>query len=114
MTGTVDDDAADHPRGSDGGLAAERTHLAWNRSGLAVVVTVVIVLRRLWPLHGDREGLGLGLIAFGAATWGVGLRIAHRRGISAGAQPTLSQPAGRLLTIGTVALALAAFIAGCL
>jgi uncharacterized membrane protein YidH (DUF202 family) len=105
----VDGDTAEHPHGIDSGLAAERTLLAWNRSGLAVVVTVVIVLRRLWPLHGDREVAALALIAVGAATWAAGMRIAHR---SAESPRTLSRPAGRMLTIGTVALALAAFVAG--
>jgi uncharacterized membrane protein YidH (DUF202 family) len=95
-------------------LAAERTILAWNRSGLAVAVTVVIVLRRLWPLHGDREDLALGLIAIGALTWLVGMRIAHRTGVPTGSQPALSRSAARILTVGTVALAAAAFVAGCL
>jgi uncharacterized membrane protein YidH (DUF202 family) len=108
----LDNDAGEEPSGIDSGLAAERTLLAWNRSGLAVAVTVVIVLRRLWPLHGDREVVALGLIAVGAATWAAGMRIAHRRGMSAGSQPALSRPAGRMLTIGTLALALAAFVAG--
>ena len=107
-----DDDAGEQPRGIDSGLAAERTLLACNRSGLAVMVTVVVVLRRLWPLHGDRGVAALGLIAGGAATWAAGMRIAHRRGMSAGSQPALSRRAGRMLTVGTLALALAAFVAG--
>ncbi len=110
----MDDDAAEQSGGIDSGLAVERTLLARNRSGLAVTVTVVIVLRRLWPLHGDRGVVALGLIAVGAATWAAGMRIAYRSGMSAGSQPALSRPAGRMLTIGTVALALAAFVAGLL
>jgi len=43
----------------DSGLARERTDLAWNRSGLAVAVTVAIILRRLWPLSGDRAALAV-------------------------------------------------------
>ena len=100
---------------SDGsGLARERTHLAWNRSGLAVAVTVVIVLRRLSPLHGDREVLALALIAIGAAAWVAGMWIGHHRGMDAASRRGLNQSAGRMMTIGTLALALAAFIAGCL
>lgn len=110
----MDADAERRRRESGSGLAEERTQLAWNRSGLAVLVTVVIVVRRLWPLHGDRQQLALALIAFGAVAWVIGMRIGRRRGRTVGSRPMLTRSAGRMLTVGTLALALAAFVAGCL
>jgi hypothetical protein len=95
---------------ADAGMARERTDLAWNRSGLAVAVTVAIVLRRLWPLHGDKEDAALALIAAGAATWVVGMYLGGRMGRTAGHRGPLGEPACRLLTIGTLALALGGLI----
>src|SRR5205807_2261874 len=59
--------AATPPPG--GGLARERTALAWNRSGLAAVVCIAVLLRRVWPIHGEAEKLALGLIAAAAILW---------------------------------------------
>lgn len=101
------DDGAEPAR--IGGLGRERTDLAWNRSGLAVLVTVVIVLRRLWPLHGDRGVVALALIAGGAGVWAAGMRISRRLGDPATPR-TMTESAGRLMTIGTLALALAGLI----
>lgn len=107
----MDDDAIEHPVGRDTGLAHERTQLAWNRSGLAVAVTIAIVLRRLWPLHGGTEVLALALIAGGAATWVVGMQLGRRVGSAAVAnRSTLGQPACRMLTIGTLTLAIAGLL----
>jgi hypothetical protein len=106
----VDDDAFEHPGGRDSGLAHERTELAWNRSGLAVAVTIAIVLRRLWPLHGGTEVLALALIAGGATTWVVGMQLGRRVGSAAVGARTLAEPAGRMLTIGTLTLAIAGLV----
>ncbi len=103
------DDGAERAGISGRGLGRERTDLAWNRSGLAVLVTVVIVLRRLWPLHGDRGVVALALIAGGAGVWAAGMRISRR--LDDPAMPrTMTESAGRLMTIGTLALALAGLI----
>ena len=78
-----------------------------------MAVTVAIVLRRLWPLHGNREVLALALIVAGAVIWVVGMRLGRlthpRRDDS-----TLGERACRLLTLGTLVLALAGFVAGIL
>jgi uncharacterized membrane protein YidH (DUF202 family) len=107
-----DEDPEDPTR--DMGLARERTDLAWNRSGLAVAVTVAIVLRRLWPLHGDREGITLALIATGAVIWAVGMRLGRRLRRPGRVQGPMSESACRMLAAGTLVLAIAGFVGGIL
>lgn len=55
------------------GSARERTALARNRSGLAVVVCVAVLLRHLWPLKGGYQLLALGLVALAAIVWAVAI-----------------------------------------
>jgi VIT1/CCC1 family predicted Fe2+/Mn2+ transporter len=98
------------PVSTDAGMARERTDLAWNRSGLAVAVTVAVVLRRLWPLHGGKEVAALALIAAGAATWVVGMYLGGRMGGATVHRGALGESACRLLTIGTLALAVGGLI----
>jgi uncharacterized membrane protein YidH (DUF202 family) len=93
------------PTPGDQGLARERTDLAWNRSGLAVLVAVAVLLRHLWPLDGYKSALALGLIAAGAAAWAVGMRMARRANLASGGSGMLGEPACRMLTVGTVVLA---------
>ena len=107
----MDESVPPESAGRDSGLAVERTDLAWNRSGLAGAVTVAIVVRRLWPLHGDRTVLALALIATGGVLWVAGMRLGRRIGRAAGAARTLGDSACRMMAIGTVLLAVAGFIA---
>jgi uncharacterized membrane protein YidH (DUF202 family) len=109
-----DNDNPDDDSGLDQRLARERTDLAWNRSGLAVAVTVAIALRRLWPLHGDREGITLALIAVGAVIWAVGMRLGRRLPRPDRAQGPMSESACRMLAAGTLVLAIAGFVGGIL
>jgi uncharacterized membrane protein YidH (DUF202 family) len=60
-------------RPADNGLARERTTLAWNRSGLAVIVCVAVLLRRLWPIQTGYRLLALALVAVGAIAWAVAI-----------------------------------------
>jgi hypothetical protein len=91
-------------------LAKERTELAWSRSGLSVAVTVAVTLRRLWPLTGDKADVAAALIAVGAVIWVLGMQLGRRersdghRGVTASTF--------RMLTIGTLTLAAAAFLIG--
>jgi uncharacterized membrane protein YidH (DUF202 family) len=103
-------EAAADPEGParDPGLARERTDLAWNRSGLAVLVVVAILLRHLWPLEGARSVLAFVLIAVGAGAWAVGMQLARRN--RKGGNPVLGPEGCRLLTVGTVLLALAGLL----
>jgi uncharacterized membrane protein YidH (DUF202 family) len=94
----------------DSGLARERTELAWNRTGLAVAVTVAIILRRLWPLSGDRAVLALALIGAGAAFWVVAMRLARGARVRNGGGGALGDTTCRVLTAGTLILAVGAGI----
>ena len=98
---------------ADHGGAAERTDLAWNRSGLALVVCVAVLLRRLWPLHGTDQVIALAAVSVGAAAWGLALRIG--RNVSRGARDlrgVLGGDALALMAAGTVALAVGGFVLG--
>jgi hypothetical protein len=95
---------------SDPGLARERTSLAWNRSGLAAVVCIAVLLRRVWPIHGAAEKLALGLIALAAILWALVLLTV----ITAGSDPEAGLVMGDrvfpLITAGTLILAVVAFV----
>lgn len=101
-------------RAKDPGLAAERTDLAWNRSGLAMVVAVAIMLRRLWPLEGYKSVVALVLIAVGATVWAVGMYLARRERSETSAGSVLGASTCRMLTVGTLILAAAGFLLGVL
>lgn len=93
--------------------AAQRTDLAWTRSGLAVGLVVAVVLRRV--AAGARTPVVvLILVGAGLATWSAGFWIAHR--IAAGRRE--GAPVGprmlRLVTAGTVLIAGASFVAALL
>lgn len=97
----------------EGGLAGERTDLAWNRSGIAVLTAVAVLLRRVWPLDRSEHVLALVLVTVGAGAWSLGLLAARslarttHRGRELPEATTL-----RWVTIGTVTLAVAAFLLG--
>jgi uncharacterized membrane protein YidH (DUF202 family) len=98
------------PDPHDPGLAGERTALAWNRSGLAVVVCVAVLLRHVWPLHGTDQDVALGLIAGAVVVWAVVLAV-----LTLAARRDADVPHGlnlfRLMTAGTLLLALVGFVA---
>ena len=97
----------------DPGLASERTALAWNRSGLAVLVAMAVMLRRLWPLHGETSVVILAVLATGGLVWAAGMVLTRGGGLR---EPSgvLTLTGGRMLTTGTVLLALAGFLLGVL
>lgn len=107
----MDDPEATPEEGArDSGLARERTELAWTRSGLSVAATVAVILRRLWPLTGDKDDVALVLIAVGAIVWVVGMQLGRRSAAVAGGPVGASTC--RVLTIGTLVLAAAGFLVG--
>ncbi len=107
MATAGDGDRTGGPGVADPGLAEERTDLAWNRSGLAVVGVVAILFRRLWPLQGVRTAVALGLAAAGAVTWLVGMRLSARSARGPDPAGTLGERTLRLVTAGTLLLAIA-------
>lgn len=90
---------------ADPGLARERTILAWNRSGLAAVVCIAVLLRHIWPLHGASQYVALGLIATAAILWAVALVTLVRSSPDGDGRLILGPRVFGLLTAGTLLLA---------
>jgi hypothetical protein len=84
--------------------------LAWNRSGLAALVAVSILLRHVWPLDDTAEVLALGLIAAAAIIWGVALLALTTSGPRQAAGSLLPARTFGLITAGTLLLAAAGFV----
>ena len=102
---------ASTPDVPDVGLAGERTALSWNRSGLAVVVCVAVLLRHVWPLHGTDQELALGLIAGAVVIWAAVLAVFTLGARSRDADMPHSANLFRLVTAGTLLLAVVGFVA---
>jgi uncharacterized membrane protein YidH (DUF202 family) len=98
----------------DEGLAPERTQLARGRTGLAVVVAVGVLARRVWTLHGGAGLAGLVMVAVGALAWLVGMRESRRLEVVVEPHGMTGRLAFRLITTGTVLLALGALVFGIL
>ena len=101
-------DRSQEPTGR--GLARERTVLAWNRSGLAVVVCISVLLRHLWPLQGTGQDVALGLIAAAAIVWAVALIAFTASGANRNEHAVIGPNVFGLMTAGTVLLAAVAFV----
>lgn len=102
------------PDSRDPGLAAERTDLAWDRSGLSLLVCGVAVLRGIGrpPLTRGDHAIGACILVLGFVTWLLGWWSA-RRGRARGARPTgptdLLPVALGVALVGTAAFVIAAF-----
>ena len=98
----------------DEGLAPERTQLAWGRTGLAVVVAVGVLARRVWTLHGAVGVAGLVMVAVGALVWLVGMRRSRDLEQSMAPHGMVDRGAFSLITTGTVLLASGGLLFGVL
>lgn len=95
----------------DEGLAPERTALAWNRTGVAFLVAIAALGRKVWPI--DRQNHGWAVVALGSAAlvfltslWiATRLQTHHRY-----AGRTMDKRAFQLVTLGTVTVAIAGFV----
>jgi uncharacterized membrane protein YidH (DUF202 family) len=78
--------AVEDYEGPDPSMAAERTDLAWSRSGLSLGVCGLIVLRGLPSVTGSssRPVVGAILLVLGGVAWLLGYWSAHHRRPSAG------------------------------
>jgi hypothetical protein len=92
-----------------GGLWRERTALSWNRSGLAALVCIAVLLRHIWPLHGTGQDVALGLIAAAAMVWAVALLAFTTSAAGRESQPQERPRAIQLMTAGTIALSAVGF-----
>ncbi len=92
----------------DTGLAVERTVLAWNRSGLAIVVCVAVLLRHVWPLRGTDQELALGLISAAVVVWAIVLAVFT---LSSRRRAPHRASVFRLMTAATLTLAVVGFVA---
>jgi uncharacterized membrane protein YidH (DUF202 family) len=99
------------PDPPDVGLAAERTVLAWNRSGLAVVVCVAVLLRHVWPLQGTDHEVALGLIGAAVIVWSVIFAVLTLPRGERGPHVSHAESVFGLITAGTLLLAVVAVVA---
>ena len=92
-------------------LAAERTDLAWNRSGLALLACGAAVLRGLArpPLRSGDFGLGLCILCLGGVTWILGAW--HRARVRAERDRTGRVADPLPVSIGVSLVGLVAFVA---
>ena len=68
------------------------------------------MLRRLWPLHGGKAAVVLAILAVGAVVWTLGMFLASRSQPTPGSSGLMSRSNARVLTIGTLLLAVAGFL----
>jgi putative membrane protein len=73
--------AVEDYEGPDPGMAAERTDLAWSRSGLAIGACGVVVLKGLPAVTGNPSApvAGAAILVLGVLTWGLGRWSAGQR-----------------------------------
>lgn len=99
-------------RPADRGLAAERTTLAWSRSGLSLIGCGIIIIRGL-PSNGS-EGhpvAGAVVLVLGLVAWGLGRMMSRRRHSRAStARPTMRWSDLAPVAYGTAALGLAGVV----
>jgi len=88
----------------DGDL--ERTEFAWVRSGLALAVIGLLLLKRLLPLVGHRVAQGFIIIGLGLAFAAIGVAFErHRRH-----RELPSRSALKLVSLATVVIGVAALV----
>ena len=96
------------------GLAAERTDLAWNRSGLALLACGVVIMRGLALSHLSAAHVAVGavVLALGGGVWALGGIQARRRSLAVHARQRAEAIDLLPIAIGTAAVGVAAFTLG--
>lgn len=94
----------------DDGLSPERTALAWNRTGMAFLIAVAALGRRVWPIDQGNHAFVLLVLAVAASAFLGSLWFASRlRTHARYGGETLDPHAFRLVSAGTVVLAVGGF-----
>lgn len=109
------DDAGIYAHPEDEGLAAERTELAWSRSGVAIMACGVVIAKGLPEISGvpSRPITGGLILVLGLVTWGLGLQSARRRRAEEGGERGVAVWRDLApIAIGTAAVGLASFLLG--
>jgi uncharacterized membrane protein YidH (DUF202 family) len=98
----------------EAGLAAERTDLAWNRSGLALIACGAAIMRGLARPHLSHAVLAAGVLVLvlGGAVWALGGIQARRRVTHDRARSRADVADLMPIAIGTATVGVAAFILG--
>ncbi len=102
------------PDGRDPGLAAERTDLAWNRSGLSLLACGAVVARGITvgePVAG-RAAAGTAILVLGGIVWALGWWQARRRSRQGQARRVASPRDLLPVALGTAAVGFVAFVLG--
>lgn len=98
----------------DRSLAAERTNLAWQRSGVSLAACGVAIAKGapLLSRGGSHQVLGVVVLALGVSTWLLALPRARHRGRVArtGQRPTPTVSDLAPIAYGTAAVGLVAFV----
>jgi inner membrane protein YidH len=94
-----------------GGLAAERTDLAWNRSALALLACGAAVLKGFQPAHlSARQVVGAVILVLGGFTWVLGAYAARRRSRPATARAVATRQDLLPVALGTTVVGAAIFV----
>jgi inner membrane protein YidH len=95
----------------DPGLASERTALAWNRSGLALLACGAAVIRGFPPAgFSARHVVGVVILVLGGFTWAMGAYEARRRSRPGRARPVATRRDLFPVVVGTAGVGVAAFV----
>jgi putative membrane protein len=99
------------PDDPESGLASERTDLAWNRSGLALLACGAAVLRGFPPAgFSARHVVGAVILVLGGFTWALGAYEARRRSRPGLSRATATRSDLLPVALGTTGIGTAAFV----
>jgi uncharacterized membrane protein YidH (DUF202 family) len=95
----------------DEGLAPERTALAWNRTGIAFLIAIAALGRKVWPIDQGNHAVVVLVLGIAALIFVASLVIATRLSTHHRYQGNTMDPrAFQLVTLGTFVVAVAAFV----